>query len=277
MDWALDPGAVLGIAVAEGLYLRALGVLRGRGVPVTRAQVVLWHLGITLWVIGLLSPVHTLGEELLSFHMAQHLLIADLAAPLLLAGARNPVLMFLLPRDILVPLARRRRLRSAFRWIRQPLVAIPVYVLVLYGWHFTFMFEAAVRSPFVHALQHASFIGIGLLVWWSVLEPKRRRLRPELWKIGHILGARMLGMMLGMAFVFLREPIYTGVYGTGERRFGLSPVDDQQIAGGLMITVDIYLMVFALSFLFYRAAQASAREEEAEQAERARLRAPLAG
>jgi putative membrane protein len=235
-------------------------------VSATRAQVVLWHLGIALWIAGLLSPIHTLGEELLSFHMAQHLLIADLAAPLLLAGARNPVLMFLLPRDVLVPLARMRRLRGAFRFLRRPLVAIPIYVLVLYGWHFTFMFESAVRSPFVHALQHASFIGIGLLVWWSVLEPKRRRLRPELWKIGHILGARLLGMMLGMAFVFLREPIYTDVYGTGERRFGLTPVDDQQIAGGLMITVDIYLMLFALSFLFYRAAQASAREEEAERA-----------
>jgi putative membrane protein len=266
MDWALDPGAVLGIAVAEGLYLRALRVLKARHVAVPRAQIALWHLGIALWVVGLLSPIHTLGEDLLSFHMAQHLLIADLAAPLLLAGGRNPVLMFLLPRDILVTLARRRTLRRAFRFARQPLVAIPIYVVVLYGWHFTALFEAAVRHPLIHALQHASFIGIGLLVWWSVLEPKRRRLRPELWKIGHILGARMLGMMLGMAFVFIRNPLYTGVYGSGERRFGLSAIDDQQIAGGLMVTVDIYLMVFALSFLFYRAAQASAREEEAERA-----------
>ena len=265
MDWALDPGAVLGILAAEGLYLRALRVLGRRGVSVPTVQVSLWHLGIVLWVAGLLSPIHTLGEELLSFHMAQHLLIADLAAPLLLAGARNPVLMFLLPRDVLVPLARRRRLRALFRTMRKPLVAIPIYVAVLYGWHFTVMFEAAVQSELVHAIQHASFIGIGLLVWWSILEPKRRRLRPDLWKIGHILGARLLGMMLGMAFVFLREPVYTGVYGAGERRFGLSPVDDQQIAGGLMLTVDVYLMLFALSFLFYRAAQASAREEEAER------------
>jgi putative membrane protein len=266
VDWALDPGAVLGIVFAEALYLRALRILKRRGVSPTRTQVGLWHLGIWLWIVGLLSPIHTLGEDLLSFHMAQHLLIADLAAPLLLAGARNPVFMFLLPREILVTLARRRRLRSAFRWLRQPLVAIPVYVLVLYGWHLTPLFEAAVRYPMVHALQHASFIGIGILVWWSVLDPKRRRLRPELWKIGHILGARMLGMMLGMAFVFVRQPLYTGVYGSGERRYGLSPIDDQQIAGGLMITVDIYLMVFALSFLFYRAAQQSAREEEAERA-----------
>ena len=68
----------------------------------------------------------------------------------------------------------------------------------------------------MHALQHSSFIAIGVLVWWSVLEPKRRRLRGELWKIGHILAARFLGMFLGMSFVLIRHPIYTDVY--GERR-----------------------------------------------------------
>ena len=58
---------------------------------------------------------------------------------------RNPVLFFLLPRPALVTLARRRRLRAAFRTLRKPLVAIPVYALVLYFWHFSFAFEAAVR------------------------------------------------------------------------------------------------------------------------------------
>src|SRR3954447_18716298 len=228
MDWAFDPGVILGLVTAEGLYLRALRVLSRRGVRVPGKQKALWHLGMTLWVVGLLSPIHTLGEDLLCFHMIQHLLIADLAAPVLLAGVRNPVLMFMLPRDILVPLARTRWLRGLFRFLRQPLVAVPIYVIVLCGWHFTGPFEAAVCYPMVHALQHASFIGIGILVWWSVLDPKRRRLRPELWKIGHILGARMLGMMLGMAFVFIRDPIYTGVYPAGQRRFGLSAVEDQQ-------------------------------------------------
>ena len=132
----VDPGAVVLVAGAEALYLRALRVLQARGVAVPRGQIVLWHLGIALWVIGFFSPLHALNDELLSAHMAQHLLIADLAAPLLLAGARNPVLGFLLPRPALVTVARTGWLRRAFRWLRQPLVAIPVFVLVLYGWHF---------------------------------------------------------------------------------------------------------------------------------------------
>jgi cytochrome c oxidase assembly factor CtaG len=252
---------LLTLAVAEALYVRALRILRRRGVRVPRGQIALWHAGIALWLIAFLSPIDAWGADLLSAHMAEHLLIADLGAPLLLAGMRNPVLAFLLPRPALVTLARRRRLRAAFRTLRRPLVAIPVYALVLYFWHFSFAFEAAVRHDAVHALQHASFVGIGMLVWWSALEPKRRRLSGELWKIGHILAARMVGMFLGMGFVIIREPIYTGVYPAGERRFGLSAVHDQQLAGGLMVGLDVVLMVFALTFFFIRAAGDNDRDE----------------
>ena len=62
--------------------------------------------------------------------------------------------------------------------------------------------------------------------------PKRRRVPGDLWKIPYLLGARMIGMMLGMSFVFIRVPIYTGVYGAGDRKFGISALADQQIAGG---------------------------------------------
>jgi putative copper resistance protein D len=260
-----DPGQVILVLGVEGLYLRALHVLHGRGVSVPTVQIVLWHMGIALWAIGFFSPIHTLGDDLLSAHMAEHLLIADLAAPLLLAGVRNPVLMFYLPRPALTTLARSGWPRRAFRWMRQPLVAIPIYTLFLYGWHFSIFFEAAVRNPLVHALQHMSFVGIGILVWWSALDPKRRRPRGELWKIPYLLGARMIGMMLGMSFVLIRVPIYTGVYGSGERKFGLSPIADQQIAGALMVTLDILIMVFALCYFFYKASQQADRDEARER------------
>jgi putative membrane protein len=260
----MDFGALLLVASAEALYLRALRVLRGRGVAVPRLQIWLWHLGIALWAIGFFSPLHGLSDDLLSAHMAQHLLIADLAAPLLLAGARNPVLAFLLPREVLVPLARSP-LRRWFDVLKRPLVAVPVYVIVLYGWHFGVFFEAAVRYPFVHALQHMSFVAIGVLVWWSALEPKRRRLRGELWKVPYIIGARMAGMLLGMSFVLIRVPIYTGVYGEGDRGHGFSALADQQTAGAMMVALDIMIMVFALCFFFYRAAEDADREERRER------------
>src|SRR5919112_237586 len=162
---------VIWLIAAEWLYMRALRVLGRRGVAVPRGQVVCWHLGLGLQAIALLSPLGTLAEDLLSAHMAEHLLLADLGAPLLLAGLRNPVLAFFLPRHVLVALARRRRLRAAFRTLRKPLVAIPVYVAVLYGWHLSFAFEGAVRHELAHVAQHASFVLIGVLVWWPAIEP----------------------------------------------------------------------------------------------------------
>jgi putative membrane protein len=253
------------LVLLEGLYVRALRILRRRGVAVHRGQVAAWHGAMGLWIAGLLSPIDTLGDDGLAFHMLQHLLIADLAAPLMLVGIRNPVLAFFLPRDVLVPLARARRLRGAFRALRRPLVALPVYVLVLYGWHFAVFFEAAVKHPLVHALQHMSFVGIGVLVWWSALEPKRRRLRGELWKVPYLIGARMAGMLLGMSFVLIRVPIYTGVYAEGDRGHGFSALGDQQTAGAMMVSLDLMIMVFALCFFFYRAAQDADREERRER------------
>src|SRR5215216_6057059 len=117
------------LIAAEWLYVRALRVLASRGVAVPRGQVVLWHLGLGLQAVALLSPIGSLADELLSAHMAEHILLADLGAPL----------------------ARRRRLRKAFRTLRKPLVALPVYTAVLYGWHLSFAFEGAVRNDVVHA------------------------------------------------------------------------------------------------------------------------------
>jgi putative membrane protein len=187
--------------------------------------------------------------------MGQHLLLAELGAPLLLVGLRTPVVYFLLPKPALISLARRRRLRRLLSRLSHPITAIVVYAVVLYSWHFAFMFEAALRSGAVHVLQHQSFIAISILVWLPALEPTRRRLRGELWKAGHIFGARTVGMFLGMAFIAMRSPAYAGFYGNAAREHGLSPLEDQQIAGGMMLTLDVAIILFAVAFFFWRSAQ----------------------
>src|SRR4051812_34486307 len=158
------------------MYWRAVPVLRLRGYRVPASQQALYSSGAGLIAIALLGPPDALSDDLFSAHMAQHLLLADLAAPLLLSGIRTPVLQFLLPRPLLVPLARTRWLRRLFRWLRRPLVALPIWVIVLYTWHFGFAFEGALKNPWVHALQHESFFVASLLVWWAVIEPKKRRI-----------------------------------------------------------------------------------------------------
>ena len=265
---AFDPGVVALLAVASALYVRALLVLRRRGVKVSRWQQAAWWTGLALTAAGLLSGIDRLSEDLLSAHMAQHLLLAELGAPLLLVGIRSPVLLFMLPRPALVTLARQERLRRLLAFLVRPLVAIPLYTLVLYAWHFDFMFEGALRSEVLHGLQHQSFVAISLLVWWSALEPNRFRLRGELWKAGHIFGARFSGMMLGMAFIAMRSPAYDGFYGNRATAHGLTPLEDQQIAGGMMLTLDVVIVLFAWAFFFWRASEDDHAASEADRLER---------
>lgn len=251
------------LALLATLYVRAVTTLRRRGYEVPTTQQAAWWAGVLLTAAGLTGPVDALSDDLVLAHMGQHLLIGDLAAPFLLIGLRSPVYAFYLPRPLLVSLARRRRLRQVFRVLRRPLVAIPVWVLILYGWHFSFAFTAALRDPLLHVVQHLSFLFGAMLVWWSVIEPKRRRLPGDLWKVPYLIGARLSGMFLGMALILLRSPAYGSYYGDRARDYGLSPITDQQIAGGMMMGLDMLVMLFAVGFFFYRSA------EEHDQSDRA--------
>jgi cytochrome c oxidase assembly factor CtaG len=264
VELSLAPGPILYVLLAEVLYVRAVRILGRRGYAVPFWQQVAWHTAILCMAIALLGPLDPLAEELLVAHMGQHLLIADIAAPLLLVGLRTPVYAFLLPKPVLVPLARSGTLRSAFRFLRQPLVAIPVWLITLYGWHFGFMFEGALENDLVHTLQHMSFVGASLLVWWSVIEPKQRRLRGELWKVPYLIGARLGGMFLGMAFIIMRSPAYDQ-YARTAPDHGWSPLTDQQVAGGMMLGLDLLVMLFATGFFFHRSAQDHDRASERER------------
>jgi putative membrane protein len=273
MKLAFDPVVIVLTVLACLLYVRALGIVRSRNLTVPAGQQACWWIGIALLTIGLNGPIDAYDDQLFSAHMAQHQLLGDLAAPFLLAGMRAPMLFFYLPRPALVLLARQRWLRRIFRTLRQPLVALPLYVLAVYGWHVGFLFEAAVRHPLVHALQHESFLAANLLLWWPVLEPTRRRMPGHLWKIGYIFAARMSTMFLGMMFVFARPILYEGVYGSAERPLAFSPRFDQQTAGGMMMTLDIVMMVTALAWFFWHASQQEDRDQAAAAAATASARA----
>lgn len=251
---AFDPVLVLLLLAASGLYVRALRVLRRRRLAVSGWQQAAWWIGIGLLMVALLGPPDAYDDRLLSAHMTQHLLLGDVAAPFLLLGLRSPLLLFYLPRPALVLLARRRWLRRVFRSLRRPLVALPLYVLTVYAWHLSTLFEGALRHPLLHALQHECFLAVNLLLWWCVIEPQRRRMGGQLWKIGYIFAARMSTMFLGMMFAFARGVLYADAYGRGMRE-GITARSDQQTAGGLMMTLDIVIMVLAVCWFFWLASR----------------------
>lgn len=256
---SFQPGPALGLVALAVLYVRAVRVLGGRGYRVPAGQQAFWWLGFAFLTAAFFSPLDTEALKVVWAHMAQHVMMADVAVPLMLIGVRNPVLQFMLPPSILTPLARRRGLRAFFHRLRNPALAIGVYTLILYGWHLGPTFTAALKNDYVHALQHQSFIAGSAIVWWPLIEPNKRRLPGHLWKIPYIVGARLPTIFLGMAFVVAQTPFYSSFYGTGTRAGGLSPISDQQLGGAIMMVVDIVTLMVVLTAVFWRAA----REDDA--------------
>jgi putative membrane protein len=263
----VDPTAIYLLFLPTVLYLRATRVLRRRGYTVPPLQQACWFGGLTAIGVALLSPLDHLGEtDLVSAHMGQHLLLGDIAAPLLLLGLRSPVYAFVLPRPVLVPIARSKPLRRLLRFLTRPWVAAPLWFLILYGWHIAPSYDAALNHPVLHALQHQSFLVGSLLVWYAVLEPTHRRVPGGLWKIGYITGVRFVGMILGFALIVITHPIYSGFYGDRALAHGFTPYQDQQLAGGIMMGFDVMVMMAALIFFFMRSADDAERAQEIEDA-----------
>src|SRR5918999_2203175 len=146
----LAPIAIVAIAYA----VRARTLAR-RGQPVPGWRVALFALGIALLVVAVASPIARIGEEeLFAFHMAQHLLLGDLAPLCLLAGLTGPLLRPILS----LPGVMRLRV------LANPFVALPIWAANLVFWHVPFFYEAAVENGAVHALEHTAFFTAGIVL-----------------------------------------------------------------------------------------------------------------
>jgi putative membrane protein len=245
-SWTLEPlqlAPIVMIAVAYGVRARTLS---RRGQPVPGWRIALFALGVALLVLAVASPIATIGEEeLFSFHMAQHLLIGDLAPLCLLAGLTGPLLRPILA----LPGVMRLRVFS------NPFVALPLWTVNLVVWHLPFFYEAAVRHSAVHALEHISFFSAGIVLWLPVLETLPA---PEWFgtgpKLGYILVVRLVATIIGNVFIWGGSPFYD-VYDTGDDYLGLSANADQGLAGSLMMLEGSIVTVVALAWLFLRLAQ----------------------
>lgn len=133
--------------------------------------------------IALLSPIGTFDEALFFLHMTQHLLLLIVAPVLLWLGALLlPALWGLPPglrRDTGQILAPRTRTHRVFRTLTTGLVSALIYLMVIAIRHLPRYYDAAQGETFVHYLEHAMFLGSGLLYWWPVIHPGGGRRRLE--------------------------------------------------------------------------------------------------
>jgi cytochrome c oxidase assembly factor CtaG len=245
---SISPLPLLGLVAALLLYLRACSILESRGRVIPGAQRAAYITGLGLIAIATQTFIDPVGEQsLLSLHMLQHLLIADLPAPLLRYGIRAPLLYFFWPRPVLVTVARMTTVRSLWAWMRRPQVALTIWLGTLYAWHVSALYELALTNRLAHDLEHVMFALTGVLAWWPLLDPTHQRVEGRVWKAAYVVAARMIGGVLGIILIAWPGQLYAP-YGDAALAYGVSVIGDQQVAGGMMMLVDSFVVIVATTY-----------------------------
>ncbi|MDO8186778.1 cytochrome c oxidase assembly protein [Conexibacter sp. JD483] len=245
-SWNFAPGVVIALLTYAAVYVWRWRQCRTPDEPhppeVWRLLVFL--LGIAILAIALMSPVDTLGEQILAMHMVQHMLLLDVAPILIILGFTKVLL------------------RPATRWIHKvetrvwllaaPIFAVFFYTAAMWVWHIPALYNAAAEHSGVHVLEHLTFSTAGFLYWWHLLSPVSTRLRRDgMTPIVYMLSTKVTVGFLGILLTFAPEAIYE-FYENQPEFWGLSPTSDQALAGAIMAIEQAVVMGIAIAFLFVR-------------------------
>lgn len=230
--WNADPLVIGGLLLVGWLYLRG----RSRRPGSTEGwRAPCFAVGLLAVAAALLTPLDALSGALASAHMAQHLLLTLVAAPLLVVSAPAARLLRGSPAPVRRGIASWRRRLRVHVWAPVVLSAGTAWLLhvaTFWAWHAAVLYEAALRNPAVHALEHATFLGTGLLFWRTVLGVRAAR-APAGLAVLLVFGMAMSSALLSLLLTFADTAWYRPYAGTAPA-WGLDALSDQQLAGVTM-------------------------------------------
>jgi putative membrane protein len=247
--WTIEPAVALPLLVAAFGWLwvvRRIDRLHPAN-PVPRRRSVAFLSGLAVIALALMSGIDTYDTTLFSVHMVQHLMLTLFAATLIaLAAPITALLRGATPnvrRTVILPILHSRVLRI----VSFPVVAWIVFAGVMWGTHFSPIFDLSLEDPLVHDLEHALYLGAGLLFWWPAVG-----LDPSPWRMPHpvralyVLTQMPQNTFLAVTILNSSVPLYAH-YATLVRPWGPSALEDQRIAGGLMWLVGDILFIAAMA------------------------------
>jgi putative membrane protein len=256
LPFAEAPVQAIGLPIVIALcwlpyWIRAR-TLAGERRPVPRWRQACFAGGLVVLEIALSAPVDRISDQLLLAHMAEHLLIGDVAALLLVLGLTGPMMAPLL----------RNRVLSKLRVLSHPVVAIVVWGVNFYAWHIPFLYQAALRHDALHALEHATFLAFGIAVWMALLGPlPKPRWFSNSARLIYIVAVRLIGTVLANVMIFGGAVFYP-YYLPGDAHWHISPIADQVAAGGLMMVEESLLTIGLFCWLFLRVARENEQRQE---------------
>jgi cytochrome c oxidase assembly factor CtaG len=227
------------------LYVKRTRTLSAERRPVPGWRVGSFVAGVLLVTAVQLPPLDDLADSVLVAHMVQHIVIGDIASLLIVLGLTGPVLQ---------PLLHMRQTR-ALRQLASPGIALTLWALDLYVWHVPFFYQLAIRHDLVHALEHACMLWFGTLLWLALIGPLPKPAWFSGWgALGYVILVRFAGAVLANVLIWSQSVFYP-VYRATDAARGLSPLSDQNLAGGVMMVEESILTIVLLGWLFFRFAK----------------------
>ncbi len=253
LAWNFDSWVSVTLVGATLWYGFGLRRMEREGAPVVGvAAMVAFAGGIAVLFMALVSPIDALGEDLFSVHMLQHLLLM-LAAPPLLVYSR-PAIVFLWAfappqRKRIGRLWRKTRLARLYAGLMHPGVVWIAFTGLFVFWHIPATYQWALADPVVHTFEHLCFFLSSLAFWTLVIEPSgRRRMGYGATLIFVAITAALSGLP-GALMILASRPLYPA-HGQGVIYWGLTLIEDQQLAGLLMWIPAGFMYVAAIAWLF---------------------------
>jgi putative membrane protein len=248
--WEPDAWIVAALMVAmAALYARGARKIGAAGSgQAMRRHACLFAVGWIALAAALLSPLDALGEMLLSAHMLQHELIMLVAAPLLVAGRPLAIAAWAFRESrggAVAAIARNLRRNSVWRSMESAPGAWALHLVAVWAWHAPVLFEASLRSDWVHAFQHTTFLGSALLFWWALLRRRRHGFAAL-----YVLTTAIHTGLLGALLTFAAEPLYPAYLGTTQA-WGLTALEDQQLGGLVMWVPAGIILLGAAGWLLF--------------------------
>jgi putative copper resistance protein D len=246
--WSFDVDIWLPVVLAALAYWKAADAVDRRhpANPVPRWRRWAWLAGLAVILLAVASPVGYYDTTLFTVHMVQHLLLTLVAAPLLVLAA--PITLLL---RVASPEARKRWILPVLnsrivRAISHPWVAWGLFAAVMWFSHFSPLFDAALDDELLHRLEHALYLGSGLLFWWPIVgaDPSPHRVSHP-GRVFYVALGMPFSSLLGLVIFSARTVLYEH-YATLSRAWGMSPREDQALAGGIMWAGGDLVFVIAL-------------------------------
>ena len=249
-EWTFEPLALLGIALAGGLYLLGVRKMHKGTNPWPISRTVSFLTGLGWLLIAVASPLASYDTVLFSVHMVQHMMLAMLGPLFLVLGAPITLALRTLPprgRALVLTVIHSR----VAAVLTHPVVAGAIFVINPFVLYFSGLYEQTLEHPWLHDANHIHFVMVGTL-WYSTLlaiDPLPRRPEYPIRVIAVFL-TLPFHAWLGVAIMSMSTLIAGDWYLVMDRPWGASPLSDQKTAGGILwVSGDLIgLVVFAALF-----------------------------